>query len=203
VNPQKKPGKKKSGLADSPFFAKGESEIKEEKRPVSEPADPILAKEALELPESPNTGETESGSPDVRQSRSPVPPESRSPVIPEIRGYEVRRYDQMRRMDIRFTGKQKRYLDDLFEDIKQVIPEGDRSDPEYGQITRSSIIRALVEIARQLEITVDASDFRNEGDLLRSLFEVLHCRVAESRSPEIPDTGYPGFTENQNTELRD
>ena len=197
-----------SGLADSPFFMKDESESKTETKQEPSSEEPMLAAKDSALPESQHAGYPEFGSPDSRQSqdhRQPLSqssdkPESRTPRLPEIHGYNVRKYDQLRRIDLRLTGKQKRYLDDLFEDIKQDIPEGDRSDPEYRQVTKSSIIRAVLEILRQMQITVDASEFRNEGDLLLALFEALCKRLTESRTTALPVSRSSAVPENRSPE---
>jgi hypothetical protein len=85
------------------------------------------------------------------------------------------------------TWEQKRFLDDWEEDIRQTMPEGERGNPDHRRITKNSIIRVLVEILRQIKITVDARNFRNEGDLLNALFEDLRKKIAESWSSEVTD----------------
>lgn len=110
----------------------------------------------------------------------------RSSEVTELRSYGLPKFDQLRRLDIRLTWEQKRFLDDWEEDIRQAMPEGDRDNPKHRRITKNSIIRVLVEIIRQLEIRVNAKGFRNEGDLLEALFEALRKKLTELRTSEVP-----------------
>src|SRR5688572_18702954 len=112
-------------------------------------------------------------------------PKSVSSGVRKLRSYELRKFDELRRLDIRITGEQKRFLDDLEEDIRQAMPEGDKSNPESQRITKNSIIRAMLEIARQLKLKVDGKAFHNENDLLHALFEELARQLPNSRSSEV------------------
>lgn len=108
-------------------------------------------------------------------------------VVRELRSYELRSFDELRRLDIRVTGEQKRFLDEMEETITQAMPEGERGNPDHRRITKNSIMRVFVEIFRQLRLKVDASRFRNERDLLEALFEELLDRVTELRTSEVRD----------------
>ena len=110
----------------------------------------------------------------------------RSSEVTELRSYGLPKFDQLRRLDIRLTWEQKRFLDDWEEDIRQAMPEGDRGNPDHRRITKNSIIRVLVEIVRQLEIRVNAKGFHNEGDLLEALFEALSKKLTELQTSEVP-----------------
>ena len=108
-----------------------------------------------------------------------------SSEVTELRTYRLRNFDQLRRLDLRLTGEQKRFLDDLEEDIRQGMPEGERGNPTYRRITKNSVVRVLVEIVRQLDLKVDASSFRNEGDLLKAIYDALSEKLPKLRSSEV------------------
>ena len=103
----------------------------------------------------------------------------------KLQSYELPNFDKLRRLDIRLTWEQKRFLDNLEEDIRQSMPEGERGNPNHRRITKNSIIRVVIEIIKQLELTVDSSHFRNEGDLLTAIFEALEKKVTELRTSEV------------------
>jgi len=177
---------KKSGLADSPFF-------KMQLAPTS-PSNQVPQKTELtkaEILSNPDVVEntapakTEFRTSEVPKSESAEVRELGSSGVGKLRSYELRKFDELRRLDIRITGEQKRFLDDLEEDIRQAKPEGDLTNPDYQRITKNSIIRALIEIARQLEIKLNASTFQNENDLLQDLFEELNRKVPNFRSPKV------------------
>jgi hypothetical protein len=102
-----------------------------------------------------------------------------------FQSYEVRKFDELRRLDIRITGKQKRFLDDLEEDIRQSMPEGDKENPHSQRITKNSVIRVLLEIARLARLKIDASTFQNEADLLDTIYEELCSKLPKFRTPEV------------------
>lgn len=104
---------------------------------------------------------------------------SRTTGVPDLQTYRLRNFDQLRRLDVRLTWEQKRFLDDWEEDIRQTIPEGERGNPDHRRITKNSIMRVLVEVVHQLKIKVDARNFRNEGDFLNALFEALCKKIIE------------------------
>lgn len=121
---------------------------------------------------------------DLRTSQVPELPGSQ---LPKLRTYELRNFDQLRRLDIRLTGEQKRFLDEMEETIRQQMPEGERDNPMSKRITKNSIVRVFVEIFRQLRLKVDASNFKNESDLLEALFAKLLHKVTNLRTSEVTD----------------
>ncbi len=165
---------KKSGLADSPFFSLS---------PTPPPPQPVKALEPV-VSSRPDTHPTpKSGSSEATQPGSHD--------VPDFRSYELRKYDQLRRLDIRITGEQKRYLDDLEEDIRQSMPEIERDNPAHQRITKNSFIRVLLEIARQLDLRVTGEHMHNEADLLQAVFETLQTKLPDFRSSEVPESGSP------------
>lgn len=107
--------------------------------------------------------------------------------VPKLQSYELRNFDQLRRLDIRLTYEQKRFLDDLEETIRQQMPEGERNNPEYRRITKNSIIRIFVEIFRQLDLRIKADQFKNETDLLTSLYDELLLKLTNLRTSELTE----------------
>ena len=127
-------------------------------------------------------------SPEVMKSRTPGVHKSISPELHKLWTYEVQSFKHLKKLDVLFTKAQKIFLRDFLESVEDSMPERERDNPEHRRITKNSIIRVLVEIARQLEIKVDASHFRNERDLLLAVFEAIIERSSEvmkSRTPEL------------------
>jgi len=155
---------KKSGLADSPFFTPPPK-----KRTLTKPNKPPKSRSSV-----------------VPKSVTPEEPKFGSTELPKLRSYEVRRFDELRRLDIRITWEQKRFLDDWEEDLRRDMPEGDRNHPQYQRVTKNSIIRALIEIPRQLDLQIEANKFRNEADLIKGIYEALVKRLANFGSTEVP-----------------
>ncbi len=193
---------KKSGLADSPFF---KPDTPQKQPPASPPQDGhVRVEEIVEATESQSSAVTESGTAEVANSETAEVGNSRTAEVAnsetagvanpsmtvtwQLRRYELRNFDQFRRLDVRLTAEQKRFLDNWEEDIRQAMPEGERRNPTYKRITKNSIMRVLVEIFRQLEIPVDATHFRNEQDLMQTLFDGLCQKVAALRSPEVTES---------------
>lgn len=126
---------------------------------------------------------------EVPNSRTTEVPHSRTSGLPEIRTYELRNYDQLRRMDIRITMEQKRFLSDLEERIQAQMPEGEANNPRSKRITKAAIIRVCLEIFRQLNLAVDASHFMNEIDMLQETYQQLVDKLTKSRTSELPSSG--------------
>ena len=128
---------------------------------------------------------TKSRSPVVTESRTSEVSKSVSPEVTKLRTYELRNFDQLRRLDLRVTYEQKRYLDDLEEVIRQEMPEGEQGNPEFKRITKNSIIRVFIEIFRQLDLRLKANRFRNENDLLSALFDSMQKELTNSGSSGV------------------
>jgi len=165
---------KKSGLADSPFFSLS---------PTPPPYQPVKAPAPVVSPRSESQTTPKSRSSEVTQSGSPE--------VPNFRSYVLRKYDQLRRLDIRITGEQKRYLDDLEEDLRQSMPEMERDNPAHQRITKNSFIRVLLEIARQLDLRITGEHVHNEADLLQAVFDTLQTKLPDFRSSEVPESESP------------
>lgn len=121
---------------------------------------------------------THSVSDTVRQSHTDTLTHSSEDRLDDLSNYEVGDYRQLARGNLRLTPEQNRFLKDMEDAISGQRPEGERADPEYKRITKNSIIRALVEFARRLKLTVDASTFKNEQDLLRAIVEEIRKKLA-------------------------
>ena len=93
----------------------------------------------------------------------------------------------MERSELWLTEEQTDFLAELSRLISRKRPEGDRSDPEYKRITQNSIIRALVEITRRLEVTVDPRQFKNEQDLAKGIWKALSHRVTDLQTSKVTD----------------
>jgi hypothetical protein len=177
--------KKKSGLADSPFFNRVPVHDAEMKRgELVVPHEPISHQKFSELPTN--------RVPDIQSTRLPNSETSRPPDIQSSRAtdfdtYDVPSFQKMQRVEVRLTWEQNKYLDDMEAFIGRDAPEGDKSDPAYRRITKNSIIRVLVEIMRALDIQVDASRFKNERDLLNAIYEALKQRTAEQQTSRLPE----------------
>ncbi len=162
---------KKSGLADSPFFTPPRQKRREKARK--------LTLQTNRVTESVSHGVT-----DLQTNR-----------VTDFANYVVSDYRQLKRVELRLTWGQNKYLDDLVTVIARDMPEGDRSDPHYKRITKNSIIRALVEFVRRLELKVDAREFKNERDLAKALAEKIESlttnlqtnRVTESVSNKVTE----------------
>ena len=160
---------KTSGLADSPFFKSPTPQVTP---PLSE-GQAVIDKTAT-VPDFQTNKVTEQQTPKVTK------PESNR--LTELQTYRVERWDHLRRLELRLTREQKRYLDEMEEEISLSMPDIEKNNPEFQRLTKNSIIRVMVEIARQLDVHVDASAFHNEGDLLQALYTTL--RIELSKLPD-------------------
>src|SRR5690606_25798849 len=106
--------------------------------------------------------------------------------VPQLRSYELRKYDRFRRLDVRLTREQLRFLQDMEDDIRDTMPEIERDNPEHRRITKSAIVRVFVELFRQFDLEIDAHRFHNEHDLMHELQQQLTNRLPKSRSSAVP-----------------
>jgi len=118
--------------------------------------------------------------------------------LTDFKKYDVPGYRKLQRLELRLTWEQKQYLDRLEGLISRDMPEGERSDPNYKRITRNSIVRVLVEIMRQLNLSVDASSFKSEKDLARDLFNKLTNRLTELQTNRVSNSQTPFDKPKQN-----
>jgi hypothetical protein len=177
--------KKKSGLADSPFFNRVPVQNAEIMR--SEPVVPQKSSNQQQATEFQTNRVTDIQTPRVPNSESSRLPEKQSSRVPDFDTYDVPSFQKMQRIEVRLTWEQNKYLDDMEALIGRDAPEGEKSDPAYRRITKNSIIRVLVEIIRALDIQVDASRFKNERDLLNAIYEALRKRTAEHQTSRVTD----------------
>ena len=176
---------KKSGLADSPFFTV----------PKREPE--ALATPLLEEPDTKEKMKRESTTvlPDSRSAKVPkyqitelpdyqtaVVRESAAQTLSDLSDYPLVDFRQYERVDVRLTWDQKKYLDDLESLIARQSPGVEKRNPFSKRITRSSVVCALVEIARRLEVSVDPSQFQNERHLVKALAEALKRKFDEDEA---------------------
>ena len=105
--------------------------------------------------------------------------DSQSNRLTDFNDYEVPDYRELKRTEMRLTWDQDNYLNQLESKIAREMPEGERSDPKYKRITKNSIIRALVEYARRLDIQVNAGKFRNEADLTEAIAKAIESKLTD------------------------
>lgn len=114
-------------------------------------------------------------------------PDEQTSRVTELEYYEVPDFRKLDRIEARLSWEQNKYLNDLEAVISRDMPEGERADPSYRRITKNSIIRVLVEIARWLNVEVDASNFRSEKDLLNAVKEDLQKKLTELQTSRVTD----------------
>jgi hypothetical protein len=136
---------------------------------------------AARQPQKPATKSTA----EVRKSRSSGVPKSGSAEVPELRSYELRKFDRLRRLDVRLTRDQLRFLQALEDDIRDQMPEIERDNPDHRRITKSAVVRVFVDMFRQFDLPVDARRFRSEHDLMNELYRQLVDRLGQSGSSEV------------------
>lgn len=93
----------------------------------------------------------------------------------------------MRRLEVRLTLEQIRFLDDLEWELGRSLPDLEKANPESRRITKNSIIRVMIEILRSLYLEIDASHFRNERDLLITLHRLIKERLTDSGTSRLPE----------------
>jgi hypothetical protein len=108
--------------------------------------------------------------------------------VTDYSDYDVPDYRQLKRVELRLTWEQNKYLDDLASVITRDMPEGERSNPEYKRITKNSILRALAEFARRLDPQVDAGKFRNERDLAQALADKIEESLADLQTNRVTES---------------
>ena len=123
--------------------------------------------------------------------------ESETDRLTDFDAYHVPDYRKLQRLELRLTWEQKEYLDRLEAVISRDMPEGERSDPNCKRITRSSIVRVLVEILRRLDLSVDASRFKSEKDLAVDLYNKLANRLTELQTAKFSDSQTNRVRESQ------
>jgi hypothetical protein len=99
--------------------------------------------------------------------------------VPHFRSYEVPHFKKMKRLDVRLTKEQKHFLEDLEDQVREEMPEGESDNPHSRRITKASIVRVMVEFFRQMSTPIDASAFKNENDLLEEWFNKLTVQLQE------------------------
>lgn len=122
---------------------------------------------------------------EVAKSRSPQVPKSGSSEVLDLSEYPIVTFQELARLDVRVTWEQKEYLDKLETAIVRNTAGSDKSDPESQRLTKNSVLRSLVEIARQLKVNVDASSFRNERDLIKAVFDALRKAMNDLQNSEV------------------
>jgi hypothetical protein len=126
-----------------------------------------------------NTTEVQqSGSAAVQEYRTTAVQHSPQPSLDDLGDYPLLDYRQLKKVDVRLTWEQKEYLDGLEALIARNAPGLEKNNPLSKRITRSAVIRALVEIARRLSLSADPSHLMNERDLLKALVEEFKKKLA-------------------------
>lgn len=115
--------------------------------------------------------------------------------LTDFSDYEVPDYRKLKRTEMRLTWDQDDYLNQLESKIARDMPEGERSDPRYKRITKNSIIRALVEYARRLDIQVNASKFRNEADLTEAIAKAIESKLNDLQTNRVTESVSDGVTD--------
>jgi hypothetical protein len=175
---------RKTGLADSPLFnmprpSQGQSD--------SRPLEPIGRTAALQKSRSAEV--QQSGTPEVPKSRSTALQQSGTTAVQksktktagDFEDYQLLDYREYKKLDARLSWEQIRYLDELEALIARKAPGLEKNNPLSKRMTKSSIVRVLVEIAMRLRLSFDPSTFRNERDLLRALDRALALKYKKRK----------------------
>ncbi len=176
---------KKSGLADSPFFAIPQQTPEAFPTPLSEK---IEAKEetkqvsATVLPDSRSTEVPKYDITELPNYQTAAVRKSTTQTLDDLSDYPLVDFRQYERVDVRLTWDQKKYLDELEALIARQSPGVEKKNPLSKRITRSSVVRALIEIAKRLEVSVDPSQFQNERHLVKALTEALKHKFCEDEA---------------------
>jgi len=160
------------------------NELKGQSAFFNQPKSPTLPKRKQPKKKQPQTHR-------VTELQTDRVTESVSNRLTDFDEYDVPDYRKLQRLELRLTWEQKQYLDRLEGLISRDMPEGERTDPNYKRITRNSIVRVLVEIMRRLNLSVDASSFKNEKDLARDLFKKLTNRLTELQTTRVTESQTP------------
>ena len=119
-----------TGLGDSPFFEPSNQEQQKDPLPPPKRLENPDQKERPDLPELQSPKVTELQSSELPKQQSDEVTELQPLEAPKLQTYRLRNYDQLRRVEVRLTTSQKRFLDDLEEDIRETMPEGERNNPD-------------------------------------------------------------------------
>ena len=133
----------------------------------------------------PATAVQEYGSAVLQKSRSAAVQEYGTPPLDNLDDYRLLPFREYKKVDARLTWGQKEYLDNLEKLIAREAPGVEKGNPLSKRITRSSIIRALVEIARRLQIAVNPSRFQNERDLIEAVVEAFEQKFREREDEKV------------------
>lgn len=176
---------KKSGLADSPFFSSSPVY-----RAPSSSVEPVVVEKTPTLPQSPvpeSLAEAHFQTSRLPDSGTSRLTDQQTSSVPDFGSYRVPDYRTMRRIEVRLTLEQIRFLDDLEWELGRSLPDLEKVNLESRRITKNSIIRVLIEILRTLDLDIDASHFRNERDLLLALHQILKVHFSDSGTSRLPE----------------
>ena len=105
--------------------------------------------------------------------------------VSNFQSYKLSNYKTFKHMGIGLTRDQVRYLQKLEDHISDTRPDIDKNNAHHKRITKASIIRVLVEMARQLELTVNARQFQNEHDLYQAMLEKMALKLSNFESRKV------------------
>jgi hypothetical protein len=162
---------RKTGLADSPLFNMPRPPQREGGGRPLEPNGQTAA-----LQQSGTPGVPKSRSTALQQSGTTAVQKSKTKTSGDFQNYQLLDYREYKKLDARLSWEQVRYLNELEALIARRAPGLEKNNPLSKRMTKSSIVRALVEIAMRLSISFDPSTFRNERDLLRALDRALELK---------------------------
>src|SRR5579859_1301778 len=128
-------------------------------------------------------------------------PESVSLEVLDLSAYPIVGFQDLARMELRLTWEQKEYLDRVETAIARNSGGVAKNDPESQRLTKNSLLRALVEIARQLNLGVDSDNFRNERDLIQALFDTLKDAMSKKQTSEVTESVTNRLSDSQSSKL--
>ncbi len=133
-----------------------------------------------DLPGAKTVPNSQSVTPEVTNSASSKPRKSATPAVRKLQTYELTNYDKLFRLDVRLTYDQIAFLDKLEAEIRLNRPDLERNRADHKRITKNSVVRVLIEIMRQIDLQLDASQFYNELDLFDAIYQELKRALSQT-----------------------
>ena len=199
--------KKKSGLADNPLFAlPGEfgkpvasaagyrgarKRPEQETKSPQAKGNPPQEYRSPEVVKSRTHGVQKSRSSVVKKSSTPEVVKSRTHGVQKFEDYPLLHFRDLEKMDVFVTGEQLDYLKDLESVIVRGRPGMEKGNPLHQRLTKTSVVRALVEIIRRLDLTVDPQNFNNERDLLQAIDQTLRAKYHKKSKAQVQKSRTP------------
>ena len=197
---------KKSGLADNPLFAlPGEFGMPLASTTVASgvrkgaPAETRPQAKGIQAHQHRSPEVLKSRSHGVQKSRSSVVKKTTTPEVQNSRSHEVQKFDNypllhyrdLEKIDVFITGEQLDFLKNLESVIVRGRPGMEKGNPLHQRLTKTSVVRALVEIIRRLNLTLNPQNFYNERDLLQGLDQALNAKYQKKSETKVQKSRTP------------